>query len=214
MEPKMKVVVFGATGGTGRQVVAQAIERGHEVTVIARNPEAVDVRGERLVIFRGDVLDPSSFSKWIVGQDAVISALGVNHRKPTTVYSEGTGNIVKAMQQAGVRRFVGLSSAGLEIPGDTPWMVRQTIRLVIQPMFKYAYEDMARMEEKLRKSDLIWTVIRPPRLTNGPKTGSYRTALHTHLSKARGISRADLAHYMLKSVVDSASYKAVVEISN
>ncbi|UKS29435.1 SDR family oxidoreductase [Paenibacillus sp. HWE-109] len=210
----MKIVVFGATGGTGRQVVTQAIELGHEVTVIARKPEAVNIGSERLEVIQGDVLDLSSFSKRIIGQDAVISALGVNHRKPTTVYSEGTENIIKAMGEAGVRRFIGLSSSGLKIPDDMPWMVRQTIRFVIQPMFKYAYEDMARMEEKLRKSGLIWTVIRPPRLTNGPLSGAYRTALNQHLTKAQGISRADLASYMIKSVQDSASYQAIVEISN
>lgn len=210
----MKIVVFGATGGTGRQVVSQALEAGHEVTVVVRNPEAVNIRGERLKIFQGDVLDLASFSKRIVGQDAVLSALGVNHRKPTTVYSEGTGNIVKAMREAGARRLVCLSSAGLEIPEDTPWMMRQTIKLVIQPMFKYAYEDMARMEKNLRGSGLDWTVVRPPRLTNRPKTGAYRTAMNKHLPKAQGITRADLADYMIKSIPDEASYQAIVEISN
>jgi len=209
----MKLAVFGATGGTGRQLVAQAIELGHDVTVIARTPAAVDLRSEQLTIVPGDVLDLSSFKRWIFGQDAVISALGVNHRRPTTVYSEGTGNIVQAMRGAGVRRLIGLSSAGLEIPDDTPWMMRQTIRLVIQPMYKHAYEDMKRMEEKLRKSGLDWTVIRPPRLTNGPRTGVYRTALHLHLAQASGVSRADLADYMLRSLQDSSSYQAIVEIS-
>jgi len=210
----MKIAVFGATGGTGRQVITQAIEAGHEVTVIARNPKAFDIHGERLEIFQGDVLDLASFSKRIVGQDAILSALGVNHRKPTTVYSDGTGNIVKAMHEAGVHRLICLSSAGLEIPDDMPWVVRQTIKLVIQPMFKYAYEDMARMEEDLWKSGLNWTVVRPPRLTNGQKTGVYRTAVNNHLPKAQGITRADLADYMIKSVPDETVYQAIVEISN
>jgi len=210
----MKIAVFGATGGTGRRLVAQAIESGHEVTVIARNPDAVDIRGERLNIFRGDVLDLASLRKPIVGQDAVLSTLGVNHRKPTAVYSEGTGNIVVAMREAGVRRFIGLSSSGLEIPDDTPWMMRQTIRHIIQPLYKYAYEDMLRMEEKLRKSGLDWTVIRPPRLTNGSRTGVYRTALNKHLAKSKGIARADLAEYMIRSIPDSASFQSIVEISN
>lgn len=210
----MKIVVFGATGGTGRQVVAQALGLGHDVTVIARNPNDIDIRGERLEVFQGDVLSLASFGQRIAGQDAVLSALGVNHRKPTTVYSEGTDNIAKAMQQAGVRRLISLSSAGLEVPGDTPWMVRQTIKLVIQPMFKHAYEDMTRMEENLRHSDLDWTVIRPPRLTNGQKTGEYRTAINKHLSHAQGITRADLAGYMIQSISDEASYHAIVEISN
>lgn len=210
----MKVVVFGATGGTGREIVVQALEAGHEVTVIARNPDAVDIRGERLEIFQGDVLNLASFSKRIASHDAVLSALGVNHRKPTTVYSEGTENIAKAMQEAGVRRLVCLSSAGLEIPEDTPWMMRQTIKLVIQPMFKFAYEDMAQMEKKVRGSGLDWTIVRPPRLTNGPKTGMYRMAMNRHLPKAQGIARADLADYMIKSIFDEVSYQAIVEISN
>jgi len=210
----MKIVVFGATGGTGRQVVMQALEFGHEVTAIVRNPEAVDIRHEQLEVVRGDVLNLSSFSPWIIGKDAVLSALGVNHRKPTTVYSEGTENIVKAMEGAGVRRLIGLSSAGLVVPADTPLLQRLVIRLVIQPMYKYAYEDMARMEAMVRKSGLDWTVIRPPRLTNGSKTGTYRTALNKPLLKAQGISRADLADYMMKSIPNSSSFQAVVEISN
>ncbi|WP_314589992.1 SDR family oxidoreductase [Paenibacillus terrigena] len=210
----MKIVVFGATGGTGRQVVMQALEFGHEVTAIVRNPEAVDIRHEQLEVVRGDVLNLSSFSPWIIGKDAVLSALGVNHRKPTTVYSEGTENIVKAMEGAGVRRLIGLSSAGLVVPPDTPLLQRLVIQHVIQPMYKYAYEDMARMEAMVRKSALDWTVIRPPRLTNGSKTGRYRTALNKPLLKAQGISRADLADYMMKSIPNSSSFQAVVEISN
>jgi len=210
----MKVVVFGATGGTGRQIVIQALEAGHEVTVIARNPEAIDIRHEHINLFKGDVLDPASFSERMVGQDAVLSALGVNHRKPTTVYSEGIGNIATAMRQAEIRRLICLSSAGLDIPQDTPWMVRLTTKLVIQPMFKNAYEDMARMEGKLRRSGLDWTVVRPPRLTNGAKKGTYLIAMNQHLPKAQSISRADLAGYMIHSIPDEASYQAVVEISD
>jgi len=210
----MKIVVFGATGGTGRQVVTQALACGHEVTAIVRNPAAVDIRHERLEIVKGDVLDRSSISPWIAGKDAVLSALGVNHRKPTTVYSEGTGNIVKAMREEGVHRLICLSSAGLAIPSDTPFMQRLVIQFVIQPMYKYAYEDMARMEAMVRTTGLDWTVIRPPRLTNGAMTGTYRTAVKQPLHKAQGISRADLADYMMKSIQDSSSFQAVVEISN
>ncbi len=111
----MKVVVFGATGGTSRQIVTQALGAGHEVTVIAWNPEAVDIRFERLRIFQGDVLGLASFRKWIVDQNAVLSALGVNHCKAKTVYFEGAENIERAMQEANVRRLVCWSSAGLVI---------------------------------------------------------------------------------------------------
>ncbi|MEW9702215.1 NAD(P)-dependent oxidoreductase [Paenibacillus sp. SI8] len=210
----MKVVVFGATGGTGRQAVIQALELGHEVTVIVRNPAAVDIRNERLEVVHGDVLELSSFSKWLANKDAVLSALGVAHRKPTTVYSEGTDHIMKAMQAADIRRLVCLSSAGLEIPLDTPMLQQFVIRHVIQPMYKHAYEDMSRMEAIVRNSGLDWTVIRPPRLTNGPKTETYRTSINGALHQAQGISRADLANYMLRSLLDRSSFQAVVEISN
>jgi putative NADH-flavin reductase len=209
----MKVVVFGATGGTGRQAVIQALEQGHEVTAVVRKPESVDIRHERLEVIRGDVLDPSTFSESLTGHDAVLSALGVSHRDPTTVYSEGTGHIMEAMEASGIRRLVCLSSAGLEIPDDTPVLQRLVIRLVIQRMYKHAYEDMVRMEAKLRNSGLDWTVIRPPRLTNGPKSGTYRIAKNVPLIGAQGISRADLSDYMMKSISDQSSFQAVVEIS-
>ena len=209
----MKLVVLGASGGTGRLVVEQALEYGHEVTAIARNPEAVDIRHERLEVIQGDVLLPSSIKKPMVGKDAVLSALGVSNRNPTTVYSEGTAHVVEAMQEAGISRLVCLSSAGLEIPSDTPLLQRLVIRLVIQRLYKFAYEDMARMEQKIRGSGIDWTVIRPPRLTSGSRTGIYRTAINEPLPRAQGISRADLADYMLKSLQYSRSYRSIVEIS-
>ncbi|WP_152393798.1 NAD(P)-dependent oxidoreductase [Paenibacillus guangzhouensis] len=209
----MKMAVFGATGGTGRQVVMQALALGHEVTAIVRNPDKVGIRHDRLEIVRGDVLDLPSFSRSIAGQDAVLSALGVNHRKPTTVYSEGTENIAKAMYASGVRRLICLSSAGLAIPPDTPILQRLVIQLVIQRMYKHPYEDMDRMEASVRRSGLNWTVIRPPRLTNGAKTGIYRTAANHHLPKAQGISREDLADFMLRSVSDASLRQTIVEIA-
>ncbi|WP_239615057.1 NAD(P)-dependent oxidoreductase [Cohnella mopanensis] len=209
----MKLTVFGATGGTGRQVVVQALEAGHEVTVVVRRPEALDVSHERLKVIRGDVLDPRSFEQSIRGKDAVVSALGVTQRRPTTLYSEGTGNIMHAMQSSGVRRLICLSSAGLDIPEDTPFMQRVVIRQVIQRLYKYAYEDMARMEAKVRASGLDWTVIRPPRLTNGPRTGTYRTTVNQTLPGAQGIARADLADCMINRLVDNETFRTTMEIS-
>ncbi|WP_256757439.1 NAD(P)-dependent oxidoreductase [Cohnella sp. WQ 127256] len=210
----MKIVVIGATGGTGRQVVMQALEIGHEVTAIVRSPEKVDIRHKRLEVIKGDVLEPSSIAQTIVGKDAIISALGVSHRKPTSVYSDGTNYVMKAMHATGVRRLICLSSAGLEIPTDTPMLQRLVIKHIIQKMYKNAYEDMERMEAKVQISKFDWTIIRPPRLTNGAKTGTYRTAINESLPHAQGISRADLADYMVRSLTDQSSYHAVVEISN
>ncbi|MCR8644258.1 SDR family oxidoreductase [Paenibacillus sp. N1-5-1-14] len=209
----MKLVVFGATGGTGRQIVMQALEHGHQVTVIVRNPEAMDIRHEHLTITQGDVLKPATYENILIGHDAVLSALGVSHRNPTTVYSEGVSHIVRTMESAGVRRLICLSSAGLEIPNDTPFLQRLVIRSIIQPMYKHAYADMARMESLLLTSQVNWTVIRPPRLTNSIKTGKYRIAKNMPLIGISGISRADLADYMLKSIKDESALLSRIEIS-
>jgi putative NADH-flavin reductase len=174
---------------------------------------AFDIHHERMEVVRGDVLNFSSIEKLMSGKDAVVSALGVSHRNPTTVYSEGTSNIMKAMRSTGIRRLICLSSAGLDIPADTPFMQRMVIKLILQRMFKNAYEDMARMEDKVRISGLDWTVIRPPRLTNGLKTGKYRTAANQHLLRAKGITRADLADYIVSNLEDYESFQCRVEIS-
>lgn len=163
----MKLVVFGATGGAGAQVVDQAVTAGHRVTVVARNPTAVTAADIRVV--PGDVLVPDGWQEAIAGQDAVVSCLGSTHRKvPTTVYSEGTANILDAMRAAGVRRILCLSSGGVDPSPETPLMQRLVIRFVIQRMYRYAYADMLEMERTLRHSDAAWTVVRAPMLTDGP----------------------------------------------
>ncbi|MED4780479.1 SDR family oxidoreductase [Brevibacillus choshinensis] len=211
----MKLIVFGGTGGTGRQVVVQALEEGHEVSVVVRRPEMFELCHDKLKVVKGDVLMPATFIQAMSGMDAVLSALGVSHRNPTSIYSAGTGNLMEAMQATGVPRLVCLSSAGLDEPADSPLLQRLVIRFVIQRMYKHAYEDMVRMEEAVRASSgITWTIVRPPRLTNGPRTEAYRTAVNKPLLRAKGISRADLANFMIKSIADMSTYQAVVEISN
>ncbi|KQL50018.1 hypothetical protein AN963_10210 [Brevibacillus choshinensis] len=211
----MKLIVFGGTGGTGRQVVVQALEEGHEVAVVVRRPETFELRHDKLKVVKGDVLMPATFRQAMSGMDAVLSALGVSHRNPTTVYSAGTANLMEVMQETGVPRLVCLSSAGLDDPADSPLLQRLVIRFVIQRMYKHAYEDMVRMEAAVRASSgITWTVVRPPRLTNGPRTEAYRTAVNKPLLRAKGISRADLANFMIQSIADRSTYQAVVEISD
>jgi putative NADH-flavin reductase len=150
----MKLIVFGATGGTGRQVVILALEAGHEVTVVVRQPEAFDIHHERMEVVQGDVLNFSSIEKPMSGKDAVVSALGVSHRNPTTVYSEGTNNIMKAMRSVGIRRLICLSSGGLDIPADTPFMQRMVIKHIVQRI------------RSISRTYHTWNVLRHPHLIN------------------------------------------------
>ncbi len=206
----MKLIVFGATGGTGKQVMEQALEAGHEVTVIVRRPDAITIRHERLKIVQGDVLKPSEFKHTLAGQDVVISSLGVANREPTTVYSQGVANIMDAMWAANVRRIICVSASGLD-PGPL-WQC-----VIAKPLlnfaFKYGYADMRLMEAKVRESHLDWTIVRPPRLTDETRTGKYQIALNKHLSSGWKISRADLADYIVRHMDDPMTYCGHVEIA-
>jgi uncharacterized protein YbjT (DUF2867 family) len=211
----MRLMIFGATGGTGAQLLSQTLDAGHEVTVVARSPGMVTPREHSgLTVLGGDVLDPGPWRAAVDGHDAVLSCLGsTDRRHPTTVYSQGTANILDAMRTGGSRRLVCLSSAGLETPSDVALPQRLVTRFVIQRLYRHGYADMARMESIVRSSDTEWTVIRPPMITDGPLTGQYRTATNSHLGRPRSVSRADVAHCMLSHLDDKQTWKAIVEIS-
>jgi putative NADH-flavin reductase len=206
----MKLIVFGSTGGIGSQVIAQALAAGHTVTAVARNPAAISTQHERLTVVQGDVLKPCTLAEPIAGQEAVISALGVRTRGPTTVYSEGVANIMRAMQVTGVPRLLSVSAIGID-PG--PLLQRWLAKPILWRLFKDMYTDLVRMEDEMRRSDFEWTIVRPPRLTNGSRTGQYHMAVNRHLTRGGLISRADVADYMLTHLDDRSCYRAQVEIA-
>lgn len=207
----MNLVVIGATGGTGSQVVAQALAAGHRVTALVRRPAAVPLQHPRLEVIQGDVFEPATLAQPIRGQDAVVSALGVTTHGPTTLFSTGIANIMQAMQSAGVRRLMCVSASGLD-PG--PLLQRWIAKPLLWLMFKEAYSALVRMEAAVKASDLDWTIVRPPRLTDGPRTGQYHIAVNQHLSRGWFISRADLADYIVTHLEDPQTYCAQVEVAH
>lgn len=211
----MKRLVFGATGGSGARLLRQALDAGHDVTAVARDPGGITVRDHaRLTVVTGDVLEPRAWKDRVAGHDAVLSCLGSRDRRsPTVVHSRGTSTIIDAMRSAGVRRLMCLSSAGLDISPDISLGQRLVTRFLIQRLYRYGYAGMATMERVVAASDLDWTIIRPPMLTDGPLTGHHRAAAG-HLPKARSISRADLAHYMLDHVGERGTWHKTIEVSS
>jgi putative NADH-flavin reductase len=207
----MKLIIFGATGGNGKYLVPQALEAGHDVTAVARRSEAITIQHKRLKVVQGDVFKPATIEPAMKDQDAVISTLGASDRGPTTVYSEGIANIIQAMRATGVRRLLCISATGLE-PGPL-WQ-----RLIAKPLlwaaFKNSYTDLVRMETVVKASEVDWTIVRPPRLTDGPRTGQYHDAINKHLNDAMIISRADLASYMLSQLDNRETYCATVEVAH
>ncbi|MDQ2759847.1 MAG: SDR family oxidoreductase [Actinomycetota bacterium] len=209
------ITIFGSTGGTGRELVRLALEQGHDVTAVARDPDAVEVAHERLVVLRADVLDPGSLPAVMGGAGAVMSALGAAAgRAPTTVYSAGVANILEAMCGADVRRFIGISAAPVIPRSEAGVAERLLVFPLLYRFFGGAYADMWRMEGLLRASQAEWTVLRPPMLTDKPPTGRYRTALNENVRGGRRITRGDLAAAMLEVLDDRSAVRAAVGVAN
>lgn len=209
----MRIAVFGATGGTGQEVLRQAIAAGHQVVALARRPEAVTAQDDRLHVIQGDVLRPEDVASAVAGADAVISALGIGmHRHATTVYSAGTGNVIDAMKTAGVRRLLCVSTSSLELPPSRR-IAEFAVSKMLHAILAAPYGDMALMEGAVRTSGLDWTLVRAARLTNAAPTGRYRTMVDAKLPGCWSISRADLAGYLLDRVTDEQTHGRCVEIA-
>jgi putative NADH-flavin reductase len=197
----MKLIIFGSTGGTGRELVRQAIENDHGVTAFARSPQKLDdIKHENLSIIQGNVLDPGQVEKAVSGHDAVLSAIG-GGPKQKTIRQDGTRNIVNAMEATAVKRLISESSYGV---GDSRKDLPFITKYIIVPLFlKNAFADHEKQEEVIRQSKLDWIIVRPVYLTSGPHTGVYQQDFANTGVKITGkISRADVADFMLKQLVD------------
>lgn len=195
----MRIAVFGATGGTGRHVVFQALEAGHEVTALVRDPAAFRVWHERLEVVVGDVGEARSVWDVVRAQDAVISSLGTNRWGPTSVCGDGVGVILRAMDEHGVRRLVAVSAHGAAESRD-----RSPYALAVWALQGHKMRDKERMERLIRESSVDWTIVRPPALTEGPYTGTYRAGTGLPVRLTSRISRADLAEFLLDEAVEGA----------
>jgi putative NADH-flavin reductase len=210
----MRLAVFGATGGTGRAVISQALDTGDKVTVLARNPGDLAEFGDRITVVGGDVLDPAAVAQVVAGSHVVISALGIGmHRHATTVYSQGTRNIIEAMRAEGSQRLLVVSTSSLEVPSAKQFAEWFLSKFLLHRILAKPYADMALMERAVRDSDIDWTLVRAARLTKGQRTGTYRTAVGEKLRGCWSISRADVAHYLLAHAADPRISRTTVEIA-
>lgn len=196
-----RVLIIGATGGTGRQLVTQALERGYVVTALVRDPARLEVKHPQLTVIQGDVLNEGSLEEAIRGQEAVLSALG--HKRffyPTCILSEGTRNILRAMETHGVSRLVCETSLGI---GNSAGRMGLYYTLFIIPVIlPFYFWDKTRQERIIARSKVEWVIVRPAVLTNGDKRGRSRHGLHVgNFFLTARISRADVADFMLNQVV-------------
>ena len=205
----MKLIVFGATGASGRQLVEQALAAGHDVTAFVRNRAALTIKHSKLKVVQGDALDANSVSQAIAGQDAVLFAIGINRRSTMTVCADSTRNIIAAMKEHTVRRFICLSAYGASETKDTALYSK-----VLRSLIGKRVEDKDRQEELLRASDLDWVLVRPPILTNGARRGRYRAGFDIPIKLFSSVSRADVAEFMLKQLTDDTYLHQAPTITN
>ena len=199
----MKLLIFGATGGTGRQVVEQAIEQGHKITAFVRNPAKLDIKHTNLKVVRGDVMDITSVEQAVQGQDAVVCVLGAGRKTTGTIRSEGTQQIIQAMEKAGIRRFICQSTLGA---GDS-WENLNFLWKYIMFGFllRQVFADHEKQEKYVKQSSLDWTIVRPGAFVDGERTGNYRHGFPgTDKTSKLKISRADVADFILEQLKDNS----------
>jgi putative NADH-flavin reductase len=210
----MKIAVVGATGRTGLQVAEQALARGDDVIALARHPENLP-RRPGMVGAAADVLDRAVLADVLAGADAVVSALGIGaSRQPTVVYSDGTANLVHAMDAHGIKKLAVISGVPAAPREEQPFLQRRMIIPMLERVFGASYADMRRMETLLRGSDLDWVCLRPPQLVSKNATGRYRLDASRPLPKARSITYADLATALLDSLTRPDLYRRAVYVAN
>jgi putative NADH-flavin reductase len=210
----MKIAIFGASGGTGTRLLDQACAAGHEVTAVLRDPVHLTGNDPHLTVVTANVMDPDAIGPVVAGRDAVVTTIGSREgRKPTTVQTDSTASIVTAMRHQGTRRLVVVSNSGMFTEGDGP-MSRLVVKPILRRLLRHAWADMRRMEYIVRDSELDWTIMRPPMLIGGRRTGSYRTAADRNVRGGIRVSRADLADGILRCLADPGSIHTAVSIAN
>jgi putative NADH-flavin reductase len=214
LEDVMQLTILGASGKTGRRLVEQALDAGHTVTAVVRDPTRLPLRHQRLQVVVVDVLDPAAITPAVAGADAVISALGPRPpRNRSSIMSAATASILAAMRATGTSRLVVISAAPVATDDHgTTLAYRLLARPLLRALLGGLYADMATMEDTIRRSGVDWTILRPPWLFDGPRTGSYRQAKDANLRGSNRISRADLADAILASLDDSDTVKATIAI--
>ena len=208
----MDIVIFGASGRLGLKIVEQALTAGHRVTAFVRSPSKLAMQHSHLTLFQGDSMDAASVKKALAEQQAVISALGPERPPIPGMMETSARNIVTGMKEQGIYRLVSTTGAGIWQPKDQPKRIDYLIAILLNIFAKEIVRDSFANVDVIKASDLDWTVMRFPRLMDGPRTGRYRVGYIDKESSVR-FSRADAAEFILKELTEKKWVKKAPLVS-
>lgn len=211
----MRLAIFGATGKTGMELVRQGLAQGHSLTCLVRNPATAKLP-PAVIQIQGDVHDADAVANTIAGSEAVLSALGARSVLESGLLDQAIANILAGMAKHGVRRLIVLGAAGTglsSIGREQSFLNRIAFAFIATTLLKRPFEDQAAQEHRLEASDVDYTVVRPPRLTNRPHTGRYRIEADALPAMAKGTPQADVADFMLKQLTDDRFVRRGVYIA-
>ncbi len=193
----MNLLVIGATRGIGRNLLEQALETGNDVTALVRSASRLNFHHDRLTVIEGDILDQEAVQRALARQDAVCVTIGMGPTwKPVSVFSSGTNNVIESMRSSTTKKLICVTGIGA---GDSKNHGGFLYDRIFNPLFlKTSYADKDRQEELVRGSELDWVIVRPGFLTTGPCTATYRVLTELKGVTAGKISRADVAHFILR----------------
>lgn len=209
----MKITIFGSTGGTGKELVNQALAAGHEVTVYVRNPAKLTGLQDRVTVVQGNLEDRGAIGEAVAGAEAVISALGPTNNKPGNPLTAGMDHIVTAMENHHVQRLIVATGAGVADPNDKPQMIGRFFGLALRLFAKHILADSQGMVAVVRKSNLDWTLARAPRLNDNPGAGRLKVG-YAGQGPGTQLSRADFARFMLEQLHDDTWLRKAPMVSN
>lgn len=208
-----KIIIFGATGGTGVELVKQSIDQGYDVSVFVRkNTDSLKKYIDQVTVYYGDAKDYVSVNKAIVGKDAVLVALGAIPGKKDNILSISTSNIVRSMQENGLKRLIVETGAGLI---EDKKMLSSMWRVIsLLPPMKIMFDDKRGQEKTVRSSNLDWVIVRPVNLTNDILTNKYQSGQSMKIKLSSKISRADVANFMVKQLASDEWLHKLPTVSN
>lgn len=209
----MKFALFGATGRTGQALVEQALASGHNVVALVRTPSQRTLSHPKLSVLRANVLNQAEVEQGIQGTQAVIMVIGHSKTTPRNLLAVATQHILTAMQRQGIHRLICLTGAGVADSHDRPRLVNHLFTIALKRMAADVLSDSEQQYAAIRQSSLDWTVVRVPRLINGPRTGHYRVGW-VGINTGTAIRRADAADFLLRQLTDETYLRQAPMISN